>query len=79
MVHKLMGSNCYVNTSGGAVQFDSTENSNYIDCNAYAGAIVFGTDSAGSNPSERMRIIGAIGMGFTGQISGAALKCIFKC
>ena len=54
--HMFMGANCYVSTSGGAVQFDSTENSNYVDCNAYAGAVVVGTSAAGSNPSERMRI-----------------------
>ena len=65
--HMLMGANCYVGTGGGAVQFDSTENSNYVDCNAYAGAVIFGTSAAGSNPSERMRIksTGEVGIGTT--------------
>ena len=65
--HMLMGANCYVGTGGGVVQFDSTENSNYVDCNAYAGAVIFGTSAAGSNPSERMRITstGEVGIGTT--------------
>ena len=74
--HMFMGANCYVGTGGGAVQFDSTENSAYVDCNAYTGALIFATSAAGSSPAERMRIMsnGAIGMGFTGQISGATLS-----
>ena len=70
--HMFMGANCYVGTAGGAVQFDSTENSTYVDCNAYAGAVVIGTSAAGSNPTERMRITtaGQLAIGNTGYGTG---------
>ena len=72
--HLFMGANCYVGTGGGAVQFDSTENSNYVDCNAYAGAVIFGTSAAGSSPSERMRIdsSGRVLVGWTSSVASTA-------
>ena len=54
--HMFVGSNCYIATGGSATAFDTTENCTYVDCNAYSGAVIFGTSAAGSNPSERMRI-----------------------
>lgn len=54
--HMFIGSNCYIATGGSATAFDTTENCTYVDCNAYTGAIIFGTSAAGSNPTERLRI-----------------------
>ena len=54
--HMFVGANSYVATSGSVAQFDNTENSSYVDCNAYIGSVVFGTGEAGSSLSERMRL-----------------------